>query len=456
MKTNVHNNLNIESLHIQTLNNKKQAQTFINQDFKGLKIPLATYTHFRGQKGFINRVLLHKMRFAASGIMTDAEKNKWAGTEKLNKKYQPRMSACGVSMGILKGNTGVDEKFLNATVDIVKGKDKKVHFHKLASCALIWRCPVCSLKILKGREDTIYALAKSHERKEKAMGFLTFTLPHAANETLETNFNKLIQKYNDLQHQRFFKEFRSGCTRKGLENVGYILGQIKSVEITWKALNGWHPHLHILNFYDLGLNEQDKKCINHFQKKCLAWWVSHTGAKMIGQDSQICYGIKGAADYMAKWDAVKEITSESLKSSKGISPFGILKKLALNDFRNVQEKIKLRELYREYCEVTKGRHRISFGRNLRKAYPEVVQDETDQELCEKIEIREVIMQFHLSAWKQITQKHLQPYLINFYLSGGMSAVVGLLSLKNINFKIEKYSDSLDFETGEFLQIPQIK
>jgi len=431
----------------------------MNQDFKLKSTPggfsLATYRDFIYHNSNLNRVMLFKMRRLAAGLMTNEERKKWDNTVRAHKdkKFKPPLEACGVSMGILKGNS--ESVAMAPTVDIVKSTDDKIHYHKLASCGMIWRCPVCSLKIMKGRESTIYALAKAHEREHKAMGFMTLTLPHNRKDELYTTFNKLIDKYENLQKQRFFREFRSGCKRKGAETDGKILGQIKSVEITWKYLNGWHPHLHILNFYNLDIDD-NKRVIQNFQEKCIVFWCNSTGAKKIGQDAQICYGIKGASEYMAKWDAVKELTSEQLKTSKGITPFGMLKKLALKDYANGSQHWKLANLYRAYSEVTKGKHRISFGRNLRKAYPEVEQDETDSELCQKIDIKEVLVQFHIEAWKQITQKQLQPHIINAYLSLGYDGLLKLLDYKKIKYQVEKYSDSIDFDTGELLQITQIK
>lgn len=463
-------NIQIKPLHQINISTNKMAQIVLNQDFKhGAKtpgFPLATYRDFVYHNTNLNRIVLYKMRRQAASLMTAEETEKfnnkrfdedsqtWVKTSRIV-QFKPPLEACGVSMGILKGNSGVDANNINPTVDIVQSTDDKVHYHKLASCAMIWRCPVCSLKIMKGRESTIYALAKSHERANKVMGFTTLTLPHAQNDTLKTTLDKLIDSFKHLQKQRFYREFRSGCKRKGHETPGKILGQIKSVEITWKYRNGWHPHLHILTFYDFDLQD-NQKVITDFQERTLAWWCKMTGAKRIGQDQQLCYGIKGAAEYMAKWDAVKELTAEQLKQGKGITPFGILKKLALHDYANTRQKTRLSKLYREYAEVTKGKHRISFGKNLKNAYPKVIQDETDAELCQKIDIKKILVQFHLNAWKQITQKQLQPHIINAFLMRGVPGLCELLDYKGIDYEFEKYSDNIDFETGEVLQIPQIK
>ena len=174
---------------------------------------------------------------------------------------------------------------------------------------------------------------------------------------------------------------------------------------------------------------------------------------MQANDQQICYGLKGAADYLAKWDAIKELTGELGKTGKGITPFGMLKKIASGDYADDGQRAALANLYKEYAEATKGKHRISFGKNLKKAYPAEIDDSTDDELCHKIEVKEVLAQIHLECWKQITQKQLQPHLINAYLMDGVVGLARLLNYKNIAFSVEPATEIVCKMSGEITVKP---
>ena len=257
-------------LHKITKSDKETAEFLYNQDFKANgqngTFPLATYRDFVGHSANLNRVLLAKMRRVAASIMTTEEKHKFDETER-QKKYLPPLEFCGVNMGFLA-------KGLNPTVDVVRSLEDKVHLKNLAACAMIWRCPVCSLKIMKGRAKSIYALAKSHERAKLKTGFVTLTIPHKRSDSLAEVLELLTGEYKKFQATRFFKEFAAGCKRKGLETPAGMLGQVKSVEITWKYRNGWHPHLHILYFYSENVNDVQ---IRQFQENLIKAWALRVG-----------------------------------------------------------------------------------------------------------------------------------------------------------------------------------
>ncbi len=377
----------------------------------GSDSPLANYTDFILRSNNYYRNILYKMRDEGKAIMLKEELDEFIKNDK-----KPRHEFCGLNM-----------KFKSEFIELAKTEFDTLAFRGLSECGLVWRCPICSMKIMQGRQQQLYDYITEHNKTNREVGFVTLTIPHKKKDSLEDTLKKLNTNYNKLQNTRWFIKQR----------VKFI-GQVKALEITYGNINGWHPHLHILYFY----NDVTKDEISEFQKELIDRWVvfRDNNAKRIGQDEKIAYD-NDIAEYMGKWDVVKEVTAEIIKKSSGVTPFQMLKKVALKDYKNPNQRHFYRCMFREYVAVTKGKHRLAISPKLSKEYPQV-KNKTDEELLKDVKIEEILLKIQYIIWLQIARKKLQPHVINSYLKSGFDGIASLLELYNIDFDVVINSDNV--------------
>lgn len=371
---------------------------------KSQNFSLANYRDFVVRSDGLSRLLLYKMRDEGKSIMTRAEKEKF-----LHEDKKPNHEFCGLNL-----------KWQSETVDLVRTDKKRLAFRGLSMCGLVWRCPICSMKILQGRQNQLYEYIQAHQKLKREVGFVTLTIPHKKTDKLKDTLEKLNDNYRRFQNTRFFKKHKIS-----------MLGQVKALEITYTYQNGWHPHLHILFFY----NDVSKVQIQSIHEDIVNRWVDFrdNAARLIGQDAKLCYD-NDIVEYMAKWDVVREVTAVHIKKSKGFTPFQILKKLVLKDYTSSNKRFFLVERFREYIEYTKGRHRLAISPKLSKEYPEV-KNKTDEELLNEVKVEEVLLRFQYIIWLQLSRKGLQPHLINAYNKSGIEGIYDLFAIAGIQHEV---------------------
>lgn len=287
------------------------------------------------------------------------------------------------------------------TVNHKNQKQTKFHIGGTAQCKQIWRCPTCSIKLLKGRAKEIYDLTKAHQKQGYKLGFVTLTIRHNKNDSLQKSLDKLLNSYRKFQRLKIFKDLR----------VNKLLGQIKSCEITITKKNGFHPHLHIIYFY----KTNDLEYIEIAQEKLIKDWANYTGGLQKAQDQKIVYTDKEITEYITKWDLSQELTNDHNKTPKGIKPFQLLSKLSNNELLFDHTDIKksnqhVKRLWLEYVETTKGKRRITTSPILNKLY-KIDEKTDDQILSEKPESQSLVL-FSKATWKTIYKNNLQPFLLH--------------------------------------------
>ncbi len=406
----------------KTKTNKNQEFTRLEKDFindslmnyKGLfqstenqqKKPLDIYRDFVGRSDSYFRLLLYKMRDVSKQIMTSEERHRY-----YDEKKRPNIQFCGNGLS-----------FNKEAIELVLTDKKKIAYRNLAMCGLVWRCPICSMKILQGRQEQLYKYISSHKKAKLEVGFVTLTIRHNRKDSLEYTLNKLNDNYRAFQQNRAFKKHKK-----------QILGQVKAVEITHSPRNGWHPHLHILYFF----KKTSLENINHIHDDIVTRWADFRDNNSLKRSQKAVLSYDNEiVDYMSKWDVIKEVTATHVKKSSGTTPFQMLKKLALKDYDEKKNgKLKLMGLFREYATYTKGKQRLQISPNIKKAYPEV-SDKTDEDLLKDIKVEKLIATMQYIVWHQIVKKGLQPHIINVYKMSGIEAVTTLLKHRNINFDVK--------------------
>jgi len=329
------------------------------------------------------RILIYQMRKMAKNNYTLHESLKREVSNKI-----PAISYCGSPT--------------TRNVKIVKANGGKIMYKGLASCSMIWRCPICSFKILKGRAKEIYGITSRHLRTKKTNGFVTITIKHNRKDSLESTLNKVTNSYRKFQNLKFFRK---------LKKSGIYLGQIKSLELTHTYKNGWHPHLHIIYFW----NTKDKNEVEIIQNQIINQWSNYIKGSIKAQNQSIVSTEKQITEYVTKWDIIQELTNDFAKKSHGFKPMQLLamqvtKELLYNHTNQKKSDNHIKALWLEYIEATKGKHRIHISRNLNKIYK--VEKKTDEQLTKEINIEDLIISFCQHTWKIITQNELEPHLIN--------------------------------------------
>lgn len=405
-------------LHNINYSAKEIAQIFDNQYFKSLKHPLAhpldINTDLVGHSinlPAIYKTLIHNMRRIAKTNFTVKE---------TKEKRRPRIQFCGYS---INGNT-------NNPVQMCSNDKGGLFFNGIANCGSYWRCPVCALKISENKKELLAGLISAHQDKNLSIGFITLTVRHGKFDRLMKSLNKITGNYRSFQQSRFFKNEKK---------VIGLMGQVKTLEITYSFLNGWHPHLHILFFYDHNNTTEIEK----FQKEFISRWFkfSDNNGTLAAQNQKIL--TSDISDYMAKYDICSEMTKGQIKGSKGLTPFTALGKLALGDYEDINEKRKLYGIYSEYAEQTQGKHFVHISNSLRAEYKEFLEefDKTDEEIVNETTIDEILLKISIPVWKKIAQHDLQPLVLNKWKQNGLHGVYNLLTyfkaFKGLEIEIHK-------------------
>jgi hypothetical protein len=110
------------------------------------------------------------------------------------------------------------------------------------SCASVWSCACCGSLIRARRSEEVQQAAQWWEAAGGQFLFLTLTVRHYAEDTLERTMDALTGAWTATINGAPWKRF---ARRHGIRHW------IKAQEVTLGWQNGWHAHLHILLLVDL-------------------------------------------------------------------------------------------------------------------------------------------------------------------------------------------------------------
>jgi hypothetical protein len=289
------------------------------------------------------------------------------------------------------------------------------HYAGLATCGSIWACPVCSAKIRNVRALEISTGAAHWDMAGNAVYMLTLTMPHDYGLPLAKLIPAIADGFRSIIAGRAWVRLR--------KDVG-IVGTIRSMEVTHGA-NGWHPHLHVLVFFD---GRPDAEGLAAFALHVRRQWGRHItkagfrAPNNHGVNIQLCESAAEAGQYIAKTQdgrsAGNEIARGDMKQGRSGSrtPFEIL-----DDFRWTGDAGD-RQLWHEYERATRGRQAITWSKGLR-AFLEVEVEESDEELAAAEVGGDEIATISNPQWKRVVQvPGLAVYLLDCAEAGGLEAV----------------------------------
>lgn len=204
---------------------------------------------------------------------------------------------------------------------------------------------------------------------------VTFTNSHHRGDGLES----LLQG----QKKAFVKFWQKRKVTEMLKRLGYN-GRIVATEVTWGQDNGWHPHYHMVFFFD---HEVDPNGIQSFL--ALEWQDACIKAGLKAPD--LIHGVDVrngtyAAEYVSKWGLEEEVTKGHLKKglNGSLTPFDLLRGASTNNH--------YKTLFKEFADVFKGKQQLVWSKGLKELLG--IKQVTDEELIEEtektsIEIREL-------------------------------------------------------------------
>lgn len=136
-----------------------------------------------------------------------------------------------------------------STVDIIDYRDS-VSYQGVMCCHGLWGCLPCARKISERRKNGLSLLLNSHFNKfgEDSITASLFTIPHGLGDDLEDINKRLLKAYYFMTQATAYKKFI-----KSLNGCGYS----RNVEVTWAMVNGFHPHLHVLTFFEQPLSDSE-------------------------------------------------------------------------------------------------------------------------------------------------------------------------------------------------------
>jgi hypothetical protein len=145
---------------------------------------------------------------------------------------------------------GHDQDYTDSTVDIIDYKGS-MSFKGVMCCHNVWGCPVCARKVSELRKNGLSDLITAHFQRFGA-GTITaslFTVPHGLGDDLVDIKSRLLKALRDMTQSGSFKAF--------MKKFGYC-GISRALEVTFSLSNGFHPHIHVLHFFEKELSLDDQ------------------------------------------------------------------------------------------------------------------------------------------------------------------------------------------------------
>lgn len=349
---------------------------------------------------------------------------------------QPRVQACGRACISPNGHVGV-----------MATSDGRVKLTGLAHCGSVWECATCQMQIQQSRAEQLRQAVDRHGSTKVAM--LTLTIRHGAGDNLRAMRRLLTRAWAGLNRHRAFKRW---STKHGL------IGKVRAIEVTHGQRNGWHPHLHVLFFFDEDVPTATMRAGDGFKKvwDCPEFtgltdlWIRQV-VRIFGEQHRpsrrraLAASLASDGEYISKLGL--ELSDPGTKAGHKIgadgdmhrTPFGIAADWveARNAYRDADDKEIARTLHRRkmtsidarlwrtYCEDMRGAHRLVWSNGLKKRLG--VADISDAEIVAEDEEKGPgdtwIASIPVATWQRIRDERIGGvpvplYLIHAAESGG--------------------------------------
>lgn len=264
----------------------------------------------------------------------------------------------------------------------VKRRAGKAHFIGLQTCGSVWDCAVCAAKISERRAWELNSAANRWLLDGGSLLLATFTVQHNRRDSLETTLATIRAAYRAMKGRRDYRQARAAADAQH---------DVTALEVT-HGRNGWHPHLHTLVFCHAPSSADQ----NAFGRAAGGAWQA--AVKLAGGSLLLSVGfdLRGgdyAADYAAKWGAVREISNAANKKARqgGRTPQQLLAAYALAGDQDAAR------LWLEYSAAFHGRRQLTWSPGAKAALG--ITETTDDELAAANEPADTWAEIDLITWR---------------------------------------------------------
>jgi hypothetical protein len=259
------------------------------------------------------------------------------------------------------------------------GDGRTAGFAGLATCGSVWACPVCSEKILGGRQHELSDALSTWADRGGSVAFVTLTMRHRDGQSLRMLWDALGKAWNGATKGRGWKSAR--------ERYG-VAGFARVVETTHGA-NGWHVHVHAAFFLDRPITDRevDDLGCELFQPWRAALVRAGLDAPLARSGGMVAKLWNGPGDVMADYfakntydadasRAALELARGDLKEARrgNRTPFRILADI---EAFGLADDV---DLWLEWEQASKGRRQLTWSRDLR-ALLALGDEATDEDLA---------------------------------------------------------------------------
>lgn len=282
---------------------------------------------------------------------------------------------------------------------------EQAFFGGLQTCAAVWTCPVCSAKISERRRAELKNAMELHRAAGGVVDLMTLTIKHDRHDRLPDLLAKL---------KKALAVFNADWSVKAVFRSMGVVGAVRALEVTHgrrsEIQNGWHPHIHVLQFSGIGEN-----LMPHTDAHRLGWqnrlyerWAAACvsaglkppsrdhGVKLDGGERAGAYIAKMGLEVSKHWDVTHEMTKGHSKKAKGgETPFDLLRAISADDADR-----QAKALFLDYAEAFKGKRQLYWSPGLKRRY--AMPDLTDAEIADKKEAQAVTIGVILKpAWRDV-------------------------------------------------------
>jgi hypothetical protein len=287
-------------------------------------------------------------------------------------------------------------------------------------------CPVCAAKVSERRRVELAAALASWSLVDVAGGdrrllLVTFTLQHKLSDSLGSVLKALKRARKLSLVGRSGTDFRDKYA---------IIGMVRTLELTYGE-NGWHPHLHVLMFFD-----REVPIIPFTDEIKMRWSAA---VKSAGGFASYQYGCDvrfsdaDIAEYIAKWGKEPKwsVSHEMTKSvSKYASRDGKTPVQLFSD--SLEGDDASGRLWLQYAVNLKGERQLFWSHGLRERLG-LTPEKTDQELAtEQEEIAIILASLSVGAWRVVVANDARAELLEVAASGDKDKVFEFLYKLGVN------------------------
>lgn len=310
------------------------------------------------------------------------------------------------------------------TVDIFKHrKTQKAFYGGLMVCGNSWICPVCASKISERRKQELRKAFDQHISAGGHCTMLTMTFSHSRSDKLEDSLaalsSALIHLGKDGGYQRLRKELG-------------VIGSVRAFEVTYGDANGFHPHIHSLQFHNVSIDpwermEYQERFYNYWERACEKAGLQTSwehGLRLDDAEEADQYIGKWGETIKSKWGIDNEMTKTNTKQGRAgsLTPFDFLR-LVVED-----GDLKYTDKFIEYSHAMKGKTQLKWSKGLKGMFD--VEDKTDQQIAEeKEEPADRLGGLEWKQWKYILEHEYRVKLLELIEEHGYDDALKKLGIK---------------------------